>query len=120
MTVLGMFVVGNSIRLIPKYFQHLKPFSFCRMFSPTMNQCHSLARSEVVTMTTTRYSQLELKLEMEMKIKMVHGASRCFSEMLRGLLQQQRNVAGIKSQVTPAGDGAAPPPLPWFLSSSFC
>ena len=70
-------------------------------------------------MVTTRYSPLELKLELEMKIKMVqvHGASRCFSEMLRGLLQQPRNVAGNQVrdlvQVTPAGGGAALP-LPSF------
>ncbi len=28
--------------------------NFCKMFSETMNLCHSLARSEVVAMTTTR------------------------------------------------------------------
>ncbi len=45
-----------------KVFIKFENLLFCRMFSPTMNLCHSLARSKVVTMTTTRYSKLELKL----------------------------------------------------------
>jgi len=64
MDVCGKLLYSPDSKIFTK-FENL-----CRMFFQTMNLCHSLARSEVVTMTTTRYSQLELKLELEMKMKM--------------------------------------------------
>ncbi len=64
MDVCGKLIYSPDSKIFTK-FENL-----CRMFFQTMSLCHSLGRSEVVTMTTTRYSQLELKLELKLELEM--------------------------------------------------